>query len=375
MHSFKLGSQTSKVRNSGVELLKIIAIFLIVISHFTNTIGKDIFLENSTTNIQVLVLMLMKQAGNLGNNVFFVCSAWFLVGKKATARKKAFSLLCTVWSISVLMLCLYLIIHPSYLTIKDIIRQIFPTCFENNWYMTCYIIFLFIYPWLNELMEITNQKQLLRITLFTSSLWIIANYLINSWFFPSILILWVTIYFLISYLKLYCCKIMSNIKFGIILLTVGIIGSVAQIVVTNYVGLYLINAFSNKVLHWSSNCCPFFIMIAIGSVIIVQKSNYKVKFINCISGLSMYVYLFHENYLFRTYTRPAIWKHLYENYGCSHVVLLDFICAIILFVVSVIVSFVYKETLQRFVMFVSNKLYSGLVRAYNRIEHFMLKIS
>ena len=40
--------------------------------------------------------MLLRQTGALGNTIFFVCSAWFLIGKKGSAHKKAFSLWSTV---------------------------------------------------------------------------------------------------------------------------------------------------------------------------------------------------------------------------------------------------------------------------------------
>ena len=377
-------TQNLTKRQSGIELLKIVAIFLIVVSHVTQTLGSKntdinfqdyvILLGNATTNIQVLILTLMRQAGALGNTIFFVCSAWFLIGKKDTADKKAFSLCSTVWGVSILILCLYLFIYPSCLTTKDIIKQIFPTCFANNWYMTCYIIFLFIYPWLNKLIAITDQKQLLRITLFSSSLWIIADYVKKDWFFSSNLILWVTIYFLISYLKLYCIRTMSNIKVGFTLWIIGIAGYILQVVVTNYVGLYISNVFSDKVLHWNNNCCPFYIMIAIGSMIIALQATYKIRVINYVSGLSMFVYLIHENILFRTYTRPAIWQYLYKNYGYSHVVILDLVFSILLFIVAVIVSAIYKETLQRLVMCASNRLYSIIMRIYKYIECLVLII-
>ena len=110
-------TQNLTKRQSGIELLKIVAIFLIVVSHVTQTLGSKntdinfqdyvILLGNATTNIQVLILTLMRQAGALGNTIFFVCSAWFLIGKKDTANKKAFSLCSTVWGVSILILCLY----------------------------------------------------------------------------------------------------------------------------------------------------------------------------------------------------------------------------------------------------------------------------
>ena len=372
-------------RHSGIELLKIIAIFLIVISHVTQTLGSKSFdvsyqdyvilLGNATLDIQEIILMLLRQTGALGNTIFFACSAWFLVGKTNSTSKKAFSLLSTVWSISILILCFYLAFYPSCLTVKVLIKQFFPTTFANNWYMTCYIIFLFIYPWLNKMIALTNQKQLLKIVLFSSSLWIVANYIIDSLFFVSALILWITIYFLVAYLKLYCGRLMVNIKFGIMLLLIGILGYIAQVLVTNYVGLYLISAFSDKVLRWNNNHCPFYLMIALGSIIIALQATYRSKIINYISGLSMFVYLFHENYLFRCYTRPAIWQYLYINYGYAHVIMLDIAFAVVLFFLSLVVSAIYKETLYRFVVKVSNNLYLILTKIYDHIEHLIMKFS
>ena len=328
----------------------------------------------ATTDIQILILTLFRQAGSLGNNIFFVSSAWFLVEKTGYGRRKAFSILGTVWGISILMLSIYLCICPSVLTMQDIIKQILPTCFANNWYMTCYFIFLFIYPWLNKLLALTNQKQMLRMVIFSSLLWIMADYFKGDLFFSSCLILWVTIYILIFYLKTYCRKTMSNIKIGYALILVGTLGYIAQVIVTNYVGLYLCKAFSNKLLRWDNNCCPFYIMIAIGSIIIAMQARYKNIVINYISGLSMFAYLFHENYLFRMYTRPAIWMHLYDRYGYAQVVMLDLIYAIVLFTLTIIVSAIYKETFQHFVMVASNKLYSFIKRIYGRIELMTMRI-
>ena len=123
-----------QTRRSSVELLKVVAIFLIVISHVTQTLGSEnthvgyqdyvILLGNATADIQVVILMLLRQTGILGNAIFFVCSAWFLVEKKGDTKEKAFSLMSTVWVISIIIMCIYLIVCPSYLSTKDIIGNI-----------------------------------------------------------------------------------------------------------------------------------------------------------------------------------------------------------------------------------------------------------
>ena len=75
-------------RDSGIELLKILAIFLIVISHVAQTLtsenpyitynGYIVDISHATTNIQHLILVCFRTFGPLGNSIFFVCSTWFL---------------------------------------------------------------------------------------------------------------------------------------------------------------------------------------------------------------------------------------------------------------------------------------------------------
>ena len=78
-----------QVRDSGIELLKIIAIIMIVIQHVIQTLGAEnlsisyqdyvLDITHATTNIQHFVLICMRSLGCLGNSIFFVCSAWFLL--------------------------------------------------------------------------------------------------------------------------------------------------------------------------------------------------------------------------------------------------------------------------------------------------------
>ena len=88
----------------------------------------------------------------------------------------------------------------------------------------------------------------------------------------------------------------------------------------------------------------------------------------------MLVYLFHENYLFRTYTRPIIWKYLYKTFTFKNVVILDIAYSLILFVVAVIISLIYKEIIQKFVSKTSDRLYLFVSNIYSKIERTVLKL-
>lgn len=88
-----------KNRESGIELVKIIAIFLIIISHVTQTLFNEMFFNKlqfndgyydmaATTNTDVFVLMIFRYFGALGNLIFIISSSYFLSNIEKAIRKK-----------------------------------------------------------------------------------------------------------------------------------------------------------------------------------------------------------------------------------------------------------------------------------------------
>lgn len=85
----KNNSESVTIRNSGVELLKIIAMLAIVINHMTQSVSNKSYyidiqdyliinLWTATTDIQTLFLICFRSFGAFGNTVFFLSPACFL---------------------------------------------------------------------------------------------------------------------------------------------------------------------------------------------------------------------------------------------------------------------------------------------------------
>ena len=161
--------EQTKIRESGCELLKIIGIILIVFSHVVQTLDNDFYtllgfndyhikLSEPTTNIQILIIVLLRYAGIVGNWIFFMSSAWYLLDKKITNFKKVVRMLIEIFVISISFLGITLLFTDFNITDFYIKRSFFPTFFKNNWYTTYYIIFCFIFPILNKLIDLMNKK-------------------------------------------------------------------------------------------------------------------------------------------------------------------------------------------------------------------------
>lgn len=209
---------SNHVRNSSIELLKIIAIIIIVINHVTQTIDDSVInLNNATTNFQYLILILMRYFGEFGNTIFFVCSAWFLLDDDTINWKKWFYMIVEVWVVSVLILIPSLAILKGKIYFSAIIKCLLPSTFANNWYITCYLLFYLIHPFLNKIIETVDQKHLLRISFILTALYLILDFFVNWLFFPSDIIVWTTVYFIMAYTKKYLPSVSNNIKTNILL--------------------------------------------------------------------------------------------------------------------------------------------------------------
>lgn len=103
-------SKVKEVRNSAIELLKIVAIIGIVFGHISGGIAfpaviNGIKLNEATWNFSHITLQLTTFLGQIGNNIFWICSCWFLVGDNRMSKRKLFGIILDTWLISVIILC------------------------------------------------------------------------------------------------------------------------------------------------------------------------------------------------------------------------------------------------------------------------------
>lgn len=370
-------------RNSSIELLKVIGILLIVMSHVVQTLSgtnTDVSFQDymvnvrlATTNIQYLILSMMHYGGFFGNTIFFVCSAWYLLDDRKMNKRKILQMLMDIWVISIIILVVVYILRSGHISATMIIRQIFPTTFTNNWYMTCYLLFYPIYPFLNLIIYKVEKSTLLKTTLVMLFLYMGINYLQGEHFFTSHLIVWIVLYFVIAYMKLYIVDMSNNFKLNVCILIIGLVGNYGIIVLTNILGLHM-SIFSGELLHWNRNCSPFILLIVIGLFNIARNIHFDNKAINYVSRLSLFIYIIHENMLLRTYYRPMMWQYVYANIGYDYILLWAFVITLIIFLFGLLSSIVYKCTVQKVVTRIGDKLYPKLCSGYGYIEKILFHL-
>lgn len=374
-----------KERESGIELYKVIAIFLIVLSHVIQTltepnyvlgIGEGTFINiaTATTDLDVLLLALFRICGALGNNMFFICSAWFLVNSKKMSLKKVIHMVLDVWIINMIVFWGLHAIGIQF-QISDTVRTFFPTTFANNWYITCYLLFYLIHPFLNRMLEQLNISEHFALTSFLFMIYFIIPVLpleeINL-FFANELVIFLATYVIVSFIKTYKNEWTENLKLNKGILFVSIVSYVVLILSVDYLGLRT-NYFLNRLVRWNMNNSLFMFLIAFSSFNMMKKKKFINRTINYFSSLSLLVYIFHENLAFRRYFRPVIEFSILRRFGIEHAFICAVFMAVSLAILSFIISAIYKIFFTKIVSKLSSIISQNIQTLWKKYERLVIE--
>ncbi|MBR1477136.1 MAG: acyltransferase [Lachnospiraceae bacterium] len=380
-------SNVKKMRESGIELLKLIAILDIMLGHCIQTLSSEnpyvagseyiMDLSAATNNMQNLFLSFFR-IFLPGVLIFFICVSWFLLESNSTDFKRIFYMISEIWFISVAILIVMLVVRTGDIQPGLILSSLFPSTFATNWYMTCYILIYLLHPILNGLIYGMDKKRHFRCVAILSGLYIFINYFKNiigksGFFFTNWLVTWITVYFIVAYMKIYLMEFCNSTKANLRLFMFGAGGHVFLFILTDIIGLYT-PMMKNKLLIWNVECSPFYIMACIAMFNLFRRFKFQSKGINYVSSLTLIMYITHENILIRNYIRPYIFKYIYEQFGYDFIVLWVLIITVLTFIISFILGAFYDIFLKQSVKRISDMVFECIKKKYLKLEARIIKL-
>lgn len=375
-----MSSVTSiKQRQSGIELLKIIAMFLIMFFHciflWEYVPLQDIDFNKATREASNFIAQIFMYLGVIGNLVFLVSSSWFLVDSKRLKINKIANMISDTYVFSIAFLLAFIVAGVD-LSAKEILKSLFPNTFANNWYITCYILLYMIYPLLNNVIENLTQKQHLAYNFIFFILYYCINSIKGGLFFTSSLIGFIGMYFFVAYIKKYMIKLVSSKKVNIICLLIGILLLILLQLTMNTVGLH-VDAIGSRVLHFKTstdNHNPIMLLIVFPLFNLFRGIKLQSKFINYISSLTMLLFVIHYNFLYNNHLASELMFNLWKMTGEINFLLFLFAYAVLLFIASTVIAIIYNKLLQLLVHKISEIIMNFIIRIYGKVESFILKI-
>lgn len=292
-------------RNSAVELLRALAMFLIVLSHACVHSRFDLTAPGFGFNrifVQCGVL------GNLGVDIFVLISGYFLSGKGVSARG-LLKLLLQVWFYSLAMFLGCRVFFGYSYTVGDYHRVFLPILFGEYWFCTAYVILFLLTPFLNLMITAMDQRMHQRLIVLMLCLWSILPTITGQYMYGDILAQFIVLYMIGAYFRRYpggasrCAAARGGLA------VVSVLFLLILTVVYDYLSAH-VALFQNSVSSLYSRNSPVIIGCAVGmfSVAVCCKPFYS-KFVNKLGACAFGIYLIHDNPAVREILWTWILKH------------------------------------------------------------------
>lgn len=281
-------------RNSGFELLRILAM-LLIIGHHLSWYGGGTSVDFSA-GINRYIAQFLFIGGSLGVDIFFILSGYFLSSGKFRS-KRLIKLDFTVWFYSVAALLIAVLVLHNNQDIWSVLRAIFPIVLQNYWFITVYAVTYLLLPLLNKAIDALDKKHFTVIAAIMFFLVCIVPCAVPSLrigVLSGFLNKGIYGYFIGAYLRKYPIKFMDN----------AVVSAVMFIL--SYIALGLISVYGAK--HSDVNSVvafkdmflahESFLMIICASSAVMLFKNIKigtVKPINFITQGVLGVYIIHDS--------------------------------------------------------------------------------
>lgn len=285
-------------RESNFELLRIVAMFLIVLHHFCyhGVISHYAGLTDTLAlKINNFILLLFSSGGKMGVDIFLILSGYFLINKSFKLNNFLEIFLTTLFY-SLLFLFGAFVIGSHHVSGEILNKSIFIIGGNAYWFITAYLVIYLFINYINKLLKILTLKEYITMLLIGFIIWCLIPTYSKAYYAFSVFGWFLFLYASGAFIRRY--NINLKIKHCIIIIAVCLI-------LSSFVFLHVL---SKPVINlWSgymemNNLYQF--LTAVSLFFIAKNIKIENKFINWMSGSVLAVYLIHDNMILR----PFLWQ-------------------------------------------------------------------
>lgn len=340
--------EEKKERNSSIELLRIILMFFIVLSHCYR------YRTYASESGVVKYFIQFTSVSNVMVDVFVLISGYYLC-KKNFSLKKLVLLLLEVSFYSVVCYLVAIVCKTEKFSFVGFATSFFPTTFRRYWFVWAYCALYLLSPFINKLLEVLTRRQFLLLMGVIFTVWCFLP-LISTVNADGMDIFILIFFYLVgAYLRTYPDNFFFKGKNGLWAFLMGYGLFTLSITVLNFIGSKI--AFLNHPMYFTTKHSVISILFAIGLFSLFVKVNFTNKFVNIVASATFGVYIIHNN----GYMRSIIYEKFFtiSSVPSSLKLILYFIgISAIIFVACVIIDLARKYFLEKPI----SKLYDKIAK-------------
>ena len=157
----KSNNKNLKKRLSSIELLRIIAMLMIIAHHFV-CYGNFDFNHISIGN--KIWLQILFSGGKIGVNIFVMISGYFLISSKKIQVNKVLKLIMQILFYSIIIYMIFICFGIETFSIKILFKHILG--YPIWWFAKTYLALYLIHPYINVLLENITKIEYKRLLIF-----------------------------------------------------------------------------------------------------------------------------------------------------------------------------------------------------------------
>lgn len=320
-------------RQSNIELLRIIAMVFVVLSHVA--ILSPHYQEMLNMGGYHGLELLMLRLGKVGVHIFFLITGYFSI--RATFRAKG---LRRVWAqtvfYSLLFLAIGVVTKAHDLTATSYVNAIFPVLFNQYWFVTTFLIIGFIAPALNTIVKSVDRTMLRNYLIGVTVFYYIASLImgltgwVNTFDFTYCLFTYSLTYCIGAYIALYRPKFDMRLILMCVVLMLVVMVAWSSAVIKHIIpyDIFPLLIADNGILSIGLGMSIFLIFL--------QMKPFHSVTINRIAASMFAVYLIHTNKTFINDIYAVL--SLERFYYSAWFYVMPFIYALAIFIICVIID-------------------------------------
>ena len=298
----------SKQRQSNFELLRILAMLMIILFHISLHGNIVKYFAKIPFSINKCWLYGLRSLGKVGVNIFVLISGYFLINKNKISIPKILKLWLHIVFYCVGIYLLFVGLGREPFEIKRFLITFLPITFNEWWFASTYFILYLLSPFINRFLHSLDKKDYKKLLIITTIMWSIIPTFLNTDLECGNLLWFIYLYALAGYINLYKDDFKTKpIKCFVVAFLFMIIGIAVSMT---------ISWLMQKNMYWKELVFHIYNMETIVSLVMavsifVAFKNINIKenkIINTISASTFGIYLMHDH----DFIRLFIWREFFK---------------------------------------------------------------
>lgn len=296
--SGRVRGSSGEVRNSSFELLRLLAMYMIILHHYV--VHNPFPVYDEPASVSQFIYTCFLPLGKVGVDIFFGISAWFLCQNRDLSPRKS---LKRIWVLErqilfyslLLMLGLVLFDHKD-ISRSQIVYSVFPLTSNLWWYPTNYALFLLFYPFVTVGLRKMGQRMHGYLAVILLVVWgLIYGLTPNDYvgFLASTFVSFIYQYLLISYYRWYLKKASKTLGWSMVGL--GSAAVLGLILFGDWMRTFTHGGFPPMIFDYINRESKLpLLLIAFGALLVADRIHIRSRLINYLAKGTFGVYLMHD---------------------------------------------------------------------------------